>query len=305
MGNEDLGKHYQATGDLTKSFEAFSRMRQDVSHNKHVIAISKHLIEVAIEQGNWIAVSSNVAKIRGVMVPTDEDSAALQPYLSVTEGLAHLADGEFYFAALSFLKAEPGLGLTYNNIITANDVAIYGGLCALASMDRNELQTEVLENSNFRTYLELEPHIRRAISAFVNSRYSTCLEILEAYYTDYFLDIHLQKHIEELYQLVRGKSIVQYFIPFSCVTLDSLNATFAASGKTIDKELVAMIQRKELDARIDTQNRVSQEYNLLNTFANVLSSLHPYPLPLALLFRTRLSKQPKNTSARPAEESNT
>jgi COP9 signalosome complex subunit 1 len=67
----------------------------------------------------------------------------------------------------------------------------------------------------------------------------------------------LQKHIDDIYYLVRSKSIVQYFIPFSCVTLDSLNAAFAAPGKTIDKELAMMIQRKDLDARIDTQNRVS------------------------------------------------
>jgi COP9 signalosome complex subunit 1 len=124
-------------------------------------------------------------------------------------------------------------------------------------MDRNDLHKKVLENSNFRTYLELEPHIRRAITFFVNSRYSACLGILEAYRADYLLDIHLHKHVDDLYYMVRSKSIVQYFIPFSCVTLDSLNSAFAAPGKTIDKELSQMIQRKELDARIDTQNRVS------------------------------------------------
>jgi COP9 signalosome complex subunit 1 len=261
MGNEDLGKHYQAVGDLAKAFEAYSRMRQDASISQHIITVSKHLIEVAIEQRNWIAVTSNVHKIKGIMGPNDNEKS-LQPFLAAAEGLAHMDSGDFYQAAHQFIQADSGMSSDCNTIISPNDVAIYGGLCALATMDRHELNTMVLENSNFRTYLELEPHIRRAIAFFVNSRYSACLAILESYRPDYLLDIHLQKQIDEMYYLVRSKSIVQYFIPFSCVTLDSLNAAFAAPGKTIDKELAQMIARKDLEARIDTQNRVSHLFYL-------------------------------------------
>jgi COP9 signalosome complex subunit 1 len=256
MANEDLGKHYQAVGDLGKAFEAYSRMRQDVSVAKHIMEVSRNLIEVAVEQKNWIAVTSNVQKIRGAMTMSDEDKG-FQPYLCVSEGLACLDNAEYYNASMQFLATEAGMGQKYNSIISPNDVAVYGGLCALATMERNELHKKVLENSNFRTYLELEPHIRRAITFFVNSRYSACLSVIEDYRADYLLDIHLQKHVDDLYHLIRCKSIVQYFIPFSCVTLDSLNSAFAAPGKTIDKELAIMIQRKDLEARIDTQNRVS------------------------------------------------
>lgn len=256
MANEDLGKHYQATGDLGKAFEAYSRMRQDVSVAKHIMEVSRNLIEVAVEQKNWIAVTSNTQKIRQAMSLSEEDKA-LQPYLSVSDGLALMDGGDYNSAALAFLATDAGMGQKYNTVMSPNDVAVYGGLCALATMERNELHKKVLENSNFRTYLELEPQIRRAITFFVNSRYSACLNIIEDYRADYLLDIHLQKHVDELYHLIRSKSIVQYFIPFSCVTLDSLNQQFAAPGKTIDKELAAMIQRKDLEARIDTQNRVS------------------------------------------------
>jgi COP9 signalosome complex subunit 1 len=256
MGNEDLGKHYHEIGDLTKSFEAYSRMRADAGSQKHIIEVAKHLIEVSIERRDWLGVASNVQKIKQIQA-TPEEEKIMQPYLSTADGLAHMDAGDFYLAALSFLKTDAGMGSSCNTFISPNDVAVYGGLCALASMDRTELNKSVLENSSFRTYLELEPNIRRAITFFVNSRYTACLNILESYRADYLLDIHLQKHVDQLYHLVRSKSIVQYFIPFSCVTLDSLNQAFAAPGKTIDKELVQMIQRNELDARIDTQNRVS------------------------------------------------
>jgi COP9 signalosome complex subunit 1 len=261
MGNEDLGKQYQAMGDLPKAFECFSRMRQDISVSKHIVDVSRHLIEVAAEQRNWIAVTSNVQKIRGGGWSSDEDKSIL-PYLQAVEALACFDNGEYHHAAGLFLNTEAGMGSSAATIISPNDVAIYGGICALATMDRNELQRRVLENSSFRTYLELEPQIRRAIAFFVNSRYTACLNILETYHADYLLDFYLQKHIDELYFMVRSKSIVQYFIPFSCVTLDSLNQAFATPGKTVDKELVMMIQRGDLNARINTIDRVSVSSNV-------------------------------------------
>ncbi|EPE36131.1 Winged helix DNA-binding protein [Glarea lozoyensis ATCC 20868] len=251
MGNEDLGKHYHAIGELPKAFEAFSRMRQDISASKQIIDVSRHLINVAAEQKNWIAINSNVQKVKSAIAGTAEE-ASVQPYLHAVQGLAHFDVGDYSEAANSFLWTEPGLAQSAATIISPNDVAVYGGLCALATMDRNQLQRRVLENSSFRTYLEMEPQIRRAISFFINSRYTNCLQVLESYRADYLLDIYLHRHIDEIYQLIRGKCIVQYFIPFSSVTLASLNSGFAPLGKTMDKELIAMIQRGDLDARINT-----------------------------------------------------
>jgi COP9 signalosome complex subunit 1 len=256
MGNEDLGKHYQAIGELQKAFDAFGRMRQDISASKQIVDVSRHLIDVAAERKDWIAIASNVQKIKSAVVGS-ADEAQTQPYLHAVQGLAHFDVGEYVEAASSFLGTDAGLGQSAATIISPNDVAIYGGLCALATLDRNQLQKRVLENSNFRTYLEMEPQIRRAISFFINSRYTNCLQVLESYRTDYLLDIYLQRHIDDLYQMIRSKCIVQYFIPFSSVTLASLNAAFAPPGKTMDKELITMIQRGDLVARINTVDGVS------------------------------------------------
>lgn len=41
---------------------------------------------------------------------------------------------------MQFLEVGPELGNIYNEVIAAQDVATYGGLCALASFDRMELK---------------------------------------------------------------------------------------------------------------------------------------------------------------------
>ena len=45
---------------------------------------------------------------------------------------------------LQFLETGSELGSHYNEVIAPQDVATYGGLCALASFDRAELKVSIL-----------------------------------------------------------------------------------------------------------------------------------------------------------------
>lgn len=51
------------------------------------------------------------------------------------------------------------MGAQYNDVLSAQDVAVYGGLCALASFDRQELKTHVINNVSFRDYMEVHPEV--------------------------------------------------------------------------------------------------------------------------------------------------
>ncbi|TDZ68191.1 COP9 signalosome complex subunit 1 [Colletotrichum trifolii] len=250
MGNEDIGRHFENIGDLDSAGEAYSRMRPDVSSNKHIADVGKHLVNVTFQRRDWPMVIANLNKITGVQ--SDEEKR-MQPYVKIVHGIALMGLEKFGEAAKSFLQTDAGKeGVDYSNIASPNDVAVYGGLLALATMDRKDLQVLVLDNTNFRTFLELEPHIRKAISLFVNGRYSACLSILEAYRADYLLDVYLQKHVPALYSQIRSKCIVQYFVPFSCVTLSNLEEAFAVPDQPLVEELVTMIRNGVLQARINT-----------------------------------------------------
>ena len=265
MGYDDLGQHYYQIGDLANSTKSYARMRDYCTTPSHITIMCFRIIQVSADQANWLAVQSNVQKIRNqTQRPDDVEKARAK--LSAAMGLSQLASGSYADAATSFINTDPRMlqaklddpvdEEAYNELITPNDIAVYGGLCALASMTRDELQTRVLENANFRNYLELESHIRRAVSLFVSSKYSACLSILESYKSDYLLDVHLQRHIPEIYFQIRSKAIIQYFIPFSRVTLSTLATAFNTDEQSIESELIDMIERNSLDARIDLEHRI-------------------------------------------------
>lgn len=267
MGYDDLGHHYHRIGELSKSNKAYSQMRDFCTTNSHIVIMNMHLINVCIDQHSWFAAQNHVQRIRGQSGnqkyhEAEKNSAKL----SAASGLTYMAQAKYKEAAEEFLSTNPRMSQTklddpadeesYNEVLTPNDIAVYGGLCALASMTREELQKQVLDNSGFRNYLELEPHIRRAISYFVSSKYSACLSILDSYKADYLLDIYLQRHIPQLYYEVRSKAIQQYFIPFSCVTFSALATAFNTDEPNIEIELSQMIKRGNLDARLDLVDRV-------------------------------------------------
>ncbi len=115
----------------------------------------------------------------------------------------------------------------------------------------------MLENATFSSFLELEPHIRRcrSLSLSTADTHLACLSSNPIALTTCWT-LYLQRHVASIYDEIRKKCIVQYLIPFSCVTLDSMNAAFAGPGASIEDELVKMIRAGTLNARINTVDGV-------------------------------------------------
>ena len=290
MGFDDLGSHYHRIGDLAKANKAYSQMREFCTTNSHVVIMNMHLINVCIDQRSWFAAQNHVQRVRGAiggqkLLEIEKNSAKLV----AAHGLAAMASGNYRDAAIDFISTDPRMSQAklddpideeaYNEVLTPSDIAVYGGLCALATMKRGELQSRVLDNTNFRNYLEMEPHIRRAITYFVSSKYSSCLRILDSYKADYLLDIYLQPHVQTLYYEIRCKSIRDCLAPFSCITLIALAKILNSEEEAIEYEIQQMIKRGQIDARIHSVDRVlftKQKNGRADLFNTALAAAKDY-----------------------------
>lgn len=233
-------------------------MREFCTVPKHAAEMSLKLILTAAAQRQWMTVQSNVFKLQNLSLKP-EDKAKVDPMLWPISGLGHMASGAYKDAASCFLRTDPAYATVEavagvkpsTQILTANDVAVYGGLCALASLPREQLSSRVLENADFRSFLELESHLRRAIVCFCNAKYTQCLEILESYRADYLLDVHLQRHVEPLYAAIRRKSIIAYCAPFDRVSIAAMGSAFGVNERRMEQELYEIIKKGDLNARLD------------------------------------------------------
>lgn len=253
MGFDELGNHLESTGDLSGALNIYNRMRSDASTTQHIIDAGMLITGIHIQNKDWSNANSTASKMVGQAA---EENLEIRDWLHVVQGVCAIGTADFEDAARHFLSVRQFINPSYTEVASPNDVAIYGGLLALATMNRDQIQKRVLE-PHFRNFLELEPHIRRAISMFVSCRFSICLEILEAHKPDCLLDIYLQPCINSIYSKIRKKCIVLFMLPFSCITLNHLQKQFGSnSDGPLELELAAMIQSRALIARIDLVNKV-------------------------------------------------
>ena len=51
----------------------------------------------------------------------------------------------------------------------------------------------------------------QVILCFYESKYGKCLTLLEDMKDNLFLDVYLAGHVQNLYSLIRNRSLIQYF----------------------------------------------------------------------------------------------
>jgi COP9 signalosome complex subunit 1 len=140
--------------------------------------------------------------------------------------------------------------------IAPKDVAIYGSFCALASFDRNELKTLVIENPSFKQFLELEPQVREMIRAFYSSKFKSCFETLNSLKNELSMDMFLASKIESMYNLIKSKAMLQYCSPFLSLDLHQMAEVFSCTVSELETQIASLITSNQLDARIDSHNKV-------------------------------------------------
>lgn len=96
------------------------------------------MAHICLEQGNTNQAIFNVQRARQSQI----EGYSLASF-SAIGGIANLLDKNFYSAANYFLSIDPESAGKLEDLLSAEDVALYGTLCAFASFSRDELVAHV------------------------------------------------------------------------------------------------------------------------------------------------------------------
>lgn len=257
-GHDDVGDHYLDCGDLNNALKCYSRARDYCTSPKHVVNMCLNVIKVSVLLGNWAHVLNFVNKAENSIEGEQRDkpgNLVVATKLKCAAGLAELAMKKYKSAAKHFLQASFD-HCEYKELISPHDVAVYGGLCALASFDRQELRTKVLSNSSFKLFLELDPQVRDVLHKFYESQYATCLKILDEIKDNFRLDMYLSSHINSLYSQIRNRALIQYFSPYLSADMGKMAESFNTTIPFLEDELTQLILDDQIQARIDSHNKI-------------------------------------------------
>ncbi|KAL3285246.1 hypothetical protein HHI36_019356 [Cryptolaemus montrouzieri] len=260
-GHDDLGDHYLDCGDLSNALKCYSRARDYCTSGKHVVNMCLNVIKVSVYLQNWSHVLSYVSKAESTPDFNEAQTQTKELYqvtitkLKCAAGLAELATGKYKSAAKHFLQANLD-HCDFPELLCPNNVAMYGGLCALATFDRHELQKNVIFSSSFKLFLELEPQLRDIIFKFYESKYASCLKSLDEIKDNLLLDIYIAPHINNLYTQIRNRALIQYFSPYLSADMHKMAVAFNRSVSALEDELMQLILDGQIQARIDSHNKI-------------------------------------------------
>ncbi|CEG44807.1 cop9 signalosome complex subunit 1-like [Plasmopara halstedii] len=259
MGHNDLGDFYYELGDLPAALKSFAQARDYCTTDKHIIEMCFNVCKVALHMRNFGHVTNYLSKLE--QVSSSQSDVILKSKIASVFGLVALHDKNYHRAASKFIECKAEIGASYNEVLHAEDIALYGGICALASFQREELKEKVINNSSFKAFLELVPWLRELITAFYSSDYASCLQTLEQMKPELKLDLHLFEHVESLCKEIRSRGIIQYFYPYLSVDLHQMAHTFNTPTPDLETEVCALIAAERLHARMDSYEKVLYAYH--------------------------------------------
>ena len=207
-----LGALFISEGNLQGAVKAYHQNKDYSSSPQHTMEFTEQMMVCAMDLGNWSSAMNSAVKLRHLAnissgasssvsssVGNNHDGTSnrlqvVQAGTAATQGLIEMRRGNYRAAANWFISTGIHLGnQTFNTIIRLDDVALYGGLCALATFERNELDDHVLRDSNFREILEINPKVREMIAAFHESKYALGFQCLSEFIPIAKLDIRAFK----------------------------------------------------------------------------------------------------------------
>merc|ERR1712048_617710 len=242
-------------GDYGNALKNLTKSREYCSESRTVFTTCMSIIKLTALLRQYTDIQSFASKAQHT--PFKEEWVSDQSKISAAYGLYYMTNGKFKDAASSFAQVKPhDLGATFSDVLCAQDVAVYCVLCALASLERNEVQTKLLGSSSFQECLDLVPHLRDLALDFCSCRYAACLTALSKLRDALDFDVHLNGHVADICQQIRSKSMVQYFAPFLSVSLHSMAEAFNTDVDGIQAEVAQLIGKKQLDAKIDSQKKI-------------------------------------------------
>jgi len=242
----NLGIFLHNRGDLNGSLKQFMLARDHYNTSSEMAESSLKAIVVAFDLKNFFQVNSLLNKI---------DQRTCDGYLlsqcSAAHALLMLRRKDFKQAAFTFSQVSSDIGNSLNALLCAEDVAIYGTLCALAYLSREEAKG-MLCDSNFRNFIDLVPTLSEMVSGFFHGRYGAVISWLQLNRSRMLLDFHMGDFVDEIFDIIQNRCVLQFVTPYLTVSLVSMADAFALSVPQMETTIASLISNGSLNARIDS-----------------------------------------------------
>ncbi|KAL7416943.1 26S proteasome subunit RPN7-domain-containing protein [Mrakia frigida] len=333
MCHVDLAKLYLKCGDPQGALKSFVKTREFNSTGQQMLEMCMSIIEVDITLHAYLQIPPYIVKAEAALerpqssllgsanpsIPlsaaqarareeelarVEEEKKITTTRLQVARALSSLGQGAYEQAARQFLQVKGELGSWAKTVISPSELAIYGSLCAVATLRRSALKSELLGNESFRAFVDEESYVRDIVDSFVEGKYKIALDLLETHSARHLLTPHLAHHLSNLTQSVRRRALIQYFQPFESVKLSRMGTAFGMKEEEVLRMVIELVESGEIDGRVDLPNKVLRArkedprsklfYDAMRDGEKAVASTQRAVLRMAMVENDLIVKNPKS-----------
>ncbi|XP_060654899.1 COP9 signalosome complex subunit 1 [Drosophila nasuta] len=201
---EEIGDYHVKSGNLHLAIKYYARARPYCTSSDHVINMFRNLIRVSIYMANWWHVLSYIDEAKHYAAGFQNLAQSVPAQLSCAAGLANIGLKIYKTAAHCFLLT-PFDHYDYHDIVAQQDVAYYGGLCGLATLDIEMLQLGCLESETFKPFIAISHRIWDLIANFISGDLDNCVKQLQEIESHVRLDVYMAPHVDALYGKIKTR----------------------------------------------------------------------------------------------------
>lgn len=189
------------------------------------------VVECSLAMRNYLHVNTYAAKAESVasLEKESKEHGLVLARLRPAVGAAHIAAKRYLQAARLFSSLSPELAdeRVTTSSVSPVEIAIYGTLCAFATMDRSEFIESIADNPSFRCFVSRAPEeILLVIESARSAQYGDALKAIERLRERLHYDIFLSSHVPFIVEEAKSRSLVEYAKAFETLDLHRMASVF-------------------------------------------------------------------------------
>jgi COP9 signalosome complex subunit 1 len=272
IGHNDMGDFCYERGDLENALKNYNKTRELLTTSYQNDDLVNNLIIISLDSEKFYNIQNASSRIGF------ETSSIVIQKCRIAEGIASLSQSNYRNAALKFLEIKSDIfDHNINNIATIEDIMHYTILCVLATLQRNEIQSMMLDNNvKYKEVLELYPNIKSILTNYMDCKYNDVKIQLNNIKSYLSIDIYISNHINKLYDMIHEKMLLLYMSPYNKINLHTLSKEFNIQNK---KELFHILSNlilsNKLHAKINAveMSLTKVEPNYHNDFVELAQNM--------------------------------
>ncbi|KAJ2065170.1 cop9 signalosome complex subunit [Coemansia sp. S2] len=261
---EGLAQHKVRLGNLNEALRTLQDARDYCSSIDDQVNLALTSAWISQMMGKWLQVNSYVQRVVSTLSTLPPKMTA---EIKVLQIQADFGEGR-WSAVVNNVR-----GLVYDEIMSAGiferglltpqDIAVYGTLAGLASLQRDDLKRQIIDNAEFGKFLDYIPECSRLLRCFYSSAYSDALSKLDGILSLGVLDPVVAPHATTVRSQIVENVVVLYTQPFVSTSLSAMaKALRFGSTSQLEAMLTRLIERNLILGRIDAVSGYLLKYTL-------------------------------------------